>query len=85
MIKINFSEPLVKVKVKLGIFLYLKLYKRDQLVERTHTLVFRQREDTDKETQSQTEDLAEKTEERVVGSSNFVQLGHTLTPKGVEV
>ena len=33
----------------------------------------------------QTEDLAEKTEERVSGSSSFVQLGRTLTQEGVEV
>ena len=33
----------------------------------------------------QIEDLAEKTEERVAGSSSFVQLGHTLTQEGVEV
>ena len=33
----------------------------------------------------QTEDLAEKTEERVVGSLSFVQLGCTLTEEGVEV
>ena len=35
--------------------------------------------------ESQTEDLAEKTEERVAGSSSFVQLGRTLTHEGVEV
>ena len=35
--------------------------------------------------ESQTEDLAEKTEERGAGSSSFVQLGHTLTQEGVEV
>ena len=32
----------------------------------------------------QTEDLAEKTEERAAGSSSFVQLGRTLTQEGVE-
>ena len=37
--------------------------------------------------ESQTEDLAEKTEERAAGSStsSFVQLGRTLTQEGVEV
>ena len=35
--------------------------------------------------ESQTEDLAEKTEERATGSSSFVQLGRTLTQDGVEV
>ena len=35
--------------------------------------------------ESQTKDLAEKTEERAVGSSSFVQLGRTLTQEGVEV
>ena len=53
-------------------------------MERTHTLVFRQRQDTDKE-RSQTKDLAEKMKERASGSSSFVQLGCTLTQQGVEV
>ena len=35
--------------------------------------------------ESQTEDLAEKTEERAAGSPSFVQLGHTLTKEVVEV
>ena len=35
--------------------------------------------------ESQTEDLAEKTEERAARSSSFVQLGRTLTQEGVEV
>ena len=35
--------------------------------------------------ESQTEDLAGKTEERAAGSPSFVQLGRTLTQKGVEV
>ena len=35
--------------------------------------------------ESQTEDLAEKTKERAVESSSFVQLGHTITKEGVEV
>ena len=35
--------------------------------------------------ESQTEDLAEKMEERAVGSSSFIQLGRTLTEEGVEV
>ena len=35
--------------------------------------------------ESQTEDLAEKTEERAAGSLSFVQLGRTLTQEGVEV
>ena len=34
---------------------------------------------------SQIKDLAEKTKERATGSSSFVQLGCTLTQKGVEV
>ena len=33
----------------------------------------------------QTEDLAEKMEERAAGSSSFVQLSRTLTQEGVEV
>ena len=40
------------MKDKLGFSLYLKLYKRDQLGERTHTLVFRQRQDIDRERKS---------------------------------
>ena len=35
--------------------------------------------------ESQTEDLAEKTEEQATGSPIFVQLGRTLTQEGVEV
>ena len=35
--------------------------------------------------ESQTEDLAEKTEERATGSLSFIQLSRTLTQKGVEV
>ena len=35
--------------------------------------------------ESQTKDLAEKTEERGAGSSSFVQLGRTLTQEGVKV
>ena len=35
--------------------------------------------------ESQTEDLAEKTEERTVRSSSFVELGRTLTHEGVKV
>ena len=35
--------------------------------------------------ESQTEDLAEKTEERVAGSSSFVQLGRTLTQEHVDI
>ena len=35
--------------------------------------------------ESQREYLAEKTEERAVGSPSFIQLGHTLTQEGVEV
>ena len=35
--------------------------------------------------ESQTEDLAEKREERAAGSSSFIQLGRTLTQEGVEV
>ena len=53
-------------------------------MERTHTCIpteigYRQGE------KSQTEDLAEKTEERAAGSLSFVQLGCTLTQEGVEV
>ena len=40
------------MKVKLGFSLYLKLYKKGQLVERTHTLLFQQRQDTDRERKS---------------------------------
>ena len=35
--------------------------------------------------ESQTQDLAGKTEERTTRSSSFVQLGCTLTQEGVEV
>ena len=35
--------------------------------------------------ESQTEDLAGKTEEQAAGSLSFVQLGRTLTQEGVEV
>ena len=35
--------------------------------------------------ESQTEDLAEKTEKRATGSSSLVQLGRTLTQESVEV
>ena len=35
--------------------------------------------------ESQTEDLDEKTKERVAGSPSLVQLGRTLTQEGVEV
>ena len=35
--------------------------------------------------ESQTEDLAEKTEERAAGALGFVQLGRTLTQEGVEI
>ena len=35
--------------------------------------------------ESQTEDLAVKTEERAAGSPSFVQLGLTLTQEGVEI
>ena len=35
--------------------------------------------------ESQTEDLAEKMEERAAGSPSFVQLGRTPTQEGVEV
>ena len=53
-------------------------------MERTHTLVFRQRGiQTGRE--SQTKDLAEKTKERATGLPSLVQLGRTLTQKGVEV
>ena len=72
--------PLVKVKVKLGFLLYLKLLKRDQLVERTHTCI-----PTETGRESQIEDLAGKTKERAAGSLSFVQLGRTLTQERVEV
>ena len=35
--------------------------------------------------ESQTKDLAEKTEERTTESSSFVQLGRILTQEGIEV
>ena len=35
--------------------------------------------------ENQTEDLSEKMEERAVGSSSFIQLGHTLIKEDVEV
>ena len=35
--------------------------------------------------ESQTEDLAGKTEERATGSPSFIQLGRTLTQEGIEV
>ena len=35
--------------------------------------------------ESQTDDLAEKTEERAARSPSFIQLGRTLTQEGVEV
>ena len=34
--------------------------------------------------ESQTKDLAGKTEEGATGSTSFVQLGHTLTQEGVK-
>ena len=52
-------------------------------MERTHLYSDRDRIQTRRK--SQTEDLAEKTEERAAGSSSFVQLGRTLTQEGVEV
>ena len=56
------------------------------MVERTHTLVFRQRyKRGEKVRESQAEDLAEKTEERATGSLSFVQLGRTLTQEGAEI
>ena len=51
--------------------------------EKTHLYSDRDMIQTRRE--SQTEDLAEKTEEREAGSSSFVQLGRTLTQEGVEV
>ena len=53
------------------------------MVERTHLYFDRDRIQTGRE--SQTEDLAEKTEERATGSSSFVQLGRTFTQEGAEV
>ena len=35
--------------------------------------------------ESRTEDLAKKMEEQATGSSNFLQLGRTLTREGVEI
>ena len=52
-------------------------------MERTHTCI--PTETGYRQGESQTEDLAEKTEEQAAGSSSFVQLGRTLTQKGVEV
>ena len=54
-------------------------------MERTHTHLYSDRDRIQTGRESQIEDLAEKTEERVAGSSIFVQLGHTLTEEGVEV
>ena len=52
-------------------------------MERTHLYSDRDRIQTGRE--SQIEDLAGKTKERAAGSPGFVQLGRTLTQKGVEV
>ena len=53
------------------------------MVERTHILVFQQRQDTDRE--RKLDRGLEKTEQRAAGSSSFVPLGRTLTQQGVEV
>ena len=52
-----------KVKVKLGFSLSIKLYKKGQLVERTHTHTCISTETRYRQRESQIEDLAEKTEE----------------------
>ena len=52
-------------------------------MERTHLYFDRDRIQTRRE--SPTEYLAEKMEEQAAGSLSFVQLGGTLTQKGVEV
>ena len=52
-------------------------------MERTHTCIPTERIQTGRE--SQTKDLAEKTEEQAAGSPSFVWMGRTLTHKGVEV
>ena len=51
--------------------------------ENTHLYSDRDRIQTRRE--SQTKDLAEKTEEQAARSSSFVQLGCTFTQEGVEV
>ena len=51
-------------------------------MEHTHLYSDRDRIQTRRE--SQTEDLAKKTE-KTTRSPSFVQLGHTLTQEGVEV
>ena len=47
--------------------------------------MYSDRDMTQTRRESQTKDLAEKTEERAVGSSSFVQLGCRLTQEDVEV
>ena len=53
-------------------------------MERTHTL-YSDKDKIQTGRESQTEDLAGKTEERATGLPSFVQLGRTLTQEGVEV
>ena len=52
-------------------------------MESTH--LYSNRDMIQTERESQTKDLAKKTEERATGSSTFVQLGRTLTQEGAEV
>ena len=52
---------------------------------REHTHLYFDRDWIQTRREIQTEDLAEKTEERATRSLNFVQLGRTLTQEGVEV
>ena len=52
---------------------------------RTQTHLYSDRDRLQTGRESQTEDLARKTEERAAGSLRFVQLGRTLTQEGVEV
>ena len=75
---INFSETLVKVKVKLGFFALPKVIKERSIGgEDTHLYFDRDRIPTWRE--SETKDLPKKTEEQVVRSLSFIQLGRTLT------
>ena len=54
-------------------------------METTHTHLYSDKDRIQTRRESQTEDLAEKTEERAAGSPSFVKLGRTLTREGVEV
>ena len=70
--------------MKLRFFYLPKVIKERSIGgEGTHLYSDRDRIQTRRE--SQTEDLAEKTEERATGSLCFVHLGRTLTQEGLEV